>query len=382
MPKKNQISWPWFIVGCVLLLAALVAFFWGFALGNLTFSQWSLLTWLLPLGSGFACGCFSGSVKLSGTIGNLVIAATGGFAVWLLTHYFLPKPISTSFGQSSITTNSNIGNVAVNQGIVNNGQIQLINNYYQIITNVTVTTNLIMVDPFLLKWHQGFQNQIAYSHQSFITATSSGDYSKAFDGSLLLIKMLESAPPNVLGDFTSHQKSALYGLVALCADMTDTNAEIAYEYAVKAYEFETNQMTHSTLAVTSHNLANRLAQKGEYTNALELNSKALADYESDPKYIENSLPTNAIFHWYATSAKLTTQLGMHKESQFFWYKAASMNPSSDNINGLLVALKNADPDKTNYYVGIKTNPFVIWLISKNQSPLSNTILFDGKSFTQ
>ena len=47
--------------------------------------------WLLPLASGFGCGCFAGSLKLSGPIGSLAVAATGGFAVWLLSFYLLPK---------------------------------------------------------------------------------------------------------------------------------------------------------------------------------------------------------------------------------------------------------------------------------------------------
>jgi hypothetical protein len=90
---QRKIVWPWFVVGCVLLLAALAAFFWAFALGNLTQSQHFLLMWLLPLASGFACGCFAGSLKATGPMGNLALAATGGFAVWVLSYFLLPKPI-------------------------------------------------------------------------------------------------------------------------------------------------------------------------------------------------------------------------------------------------------------------------------------------------
>src|SRR5206468_518372 len=90
---QQPISRPWFVVGCVLTLVAIVAFFWGFALKDLTSSQWSLLMWLLPLSSGFACGCFAGSMHAGGTVGTLTISAVGGFAVWLLTFYLLPSPI-------------------------------------------------------------------------------------------------------------------------------------------------------------------------------------------------------------------------------------------------------------------------------------------------
>lgn len=48
--------------------------------------------WLLPLSSGFAAGCFVGSLKASGPIGQLAVTATGGFAVWLLSYFLLPRP--------------------------------------------------------------------------------------------------------------------------------------------------------------------------------------------------------------------------------------------------------------------------------------------------
>ncbi len=89
---EHRINWPWFILGCVLFVVAVVAFFWAFALGNLTRSQHFLLMWLLPLASGFACGCFSGSLSASGPVGNLTVAAVGGFAVWLLSYFLLPNP--------------------------------------------------------------------------------------------------------------------------------------------------------------------------------------------------------------------------------------------------------------------------------------------------
>jgi len=82
--NDRPFSWPWFILGCFLLLAAFVAFFWSFALGELTHDRRMLLMWILPLASGFACGCFSGSVSTSGKVG-LAVTATGGFAVLVLS---------------------------------------------------------------------------------------------------------------------------------------------------------------------------------------------------------------------------------------------------------------------------------------------------------
>jgi len=89
---SRSFSWPWFILGCFLLLVAVVAFFWGFALGELTPARRFLLMWILPLASAFACGCFSGAMSASGPLGTLTIAATGGFAVWLLSYFLLPNP--------------------------------------------------------------------------------------------------------------------------------------------------------------------------------------------------------------------------------------------------------------------------------------------------
>jgi hypothetical protein len=70
--------------------------------------------WLLPLASGFACGCFAGPLRLSGPISSLAIAATGGFAVWLLSYYLLPKPVTPAL---------NVGDDSVVYGRVPPGNI-------------------------------------------------------------------------------------------------------------------------------------------------------------------------------------------------------------------------------------------------------------------
>jgi hypothetical protein len=93
MPRA-PVNWPWFSVGLIVLAASLIVFFWAFAIGDLSPSRIFLLRWLLPLASGFICGCFAGSLRASGPLGTLVIGATGGFAVWLLTFFFLPDPSS------------------------------------------------------------------------------------------------------------------------------------------------------------------------------------------------------------------------------------------------------------------------------------------------
>jgi uncharacterized protein (TIGR02594 family) len=91
MPKAtNQIEWQWFIVGCLALVSALASFFWAFSFEKLSPSRRFLLLWMLPLASGFACGCFAGSIKAT-TKGTLAVVATGGFAVWLITFFLLQR---------------------------------------------------------------------------------------------------------------------------------------------------------------------------------------------------------------------------------------------------------------------------------------------------
>ena len=70
---------------------ALVVAIFGFSLGRLTEDPWRLLVWLLPLASGFAAAAFVGSVfvKARNFIPGIAVTATGGFAVWLITFFYL-----------------------------------------------------------------------------------------------------------------------------------------------------------------------------------------------------------------------------------------------------------------------------------------------------
>jgi hypothetical protein len=82
-----------FIIGIVLLVSALGLSIWGFILGDLTSDQRRILQWILPLASGFGAGSFTGSIWVKGNrlIPGLATAATGGFAIWLLTLVLLPS---------------------------------------------------------------------------------------------------------------------------------------------------------------------------------------------------------------------------------------------------------------------------------------------------
>jgi hypothetical protein len=89
--KPRDSKAKYFLVGVACLVAALGLAAWGFSLGTLTTDQRQILLWLLPLASGFACGSFAGgiSAKARGLLPGLVVAATGGFAVWLITFFVL-----------------------------------------------------------------------------------------------------------------------------------------------------------------------------------------------------------------------------------------------------------------------------------------------------
>jgi hypothetical protein len=92
--KQNAINWPFFIIGVALLVAALGFAIWTFLLGTLTEDQRLILLWVLPLASGFGSGSFVGSMVAKGKrlFTGVGVTATGGFAVWLLSHWLLPMP--------------------------------------------------------------------------------------------------------------------------------------------------------------------------------------------------------------------------------------------------------------------------------------------------
>jgi hypothetical protein len=89
----RQIDVRFFAIGCVLLVAAIGLAGWAFALGCISVYQEKVLLWALPLASGFAAGSFAGALtvknKDSTIIPGLLVTASGGFGVWLITIYVL-----------------------------------------------------------------------------------------------------------------------------------------------------------------------------------------------------------------------------------------------------------------------------------------------------
>lgn len=98
MKSNSRANWR-FAVGVFLLLVAVGFALWGFSKTTLSPDQRQILLWILPLASGFSATAFAGSlsVKAKGFWPGLVITATGGFGIWLLTFFFLfPKSNSQS----------------------------------------------------------------------------------------------------------------------------------------------------------------------------------------------------------------------------------------------------------------------------------------------
>lgn len=88
-PRSSRAKY--FTVGAVCLALAIGLAIWAFALGTLTPDQRKILLWALPIASGFACSSFAGgiSAKAQGIVPGLLVTATGGFAVWLITFLLL-----------------------------------------------------------------------------------------------------------------------------------------------------------------------------------------------------------------------------------------------------------------------------------------------------
>jgi hypothetical protein len=85
---------PGFALGSVFLAFTFGVFLWAFAVRDLSSDQRMLMLWLLPIAGGFGSRSFVGAIsaKVKKGIPGVIVTATGGFAIWLLTYFLLPKP--------------------------------------------------------------------------------------------------------------------------------------------------------------------------------------------------------------------------------------------------------------------------------------------------
>lgn len=109
MAKGNRgtggISWPFFVVGLCLMVYAFYISSKAFDVGTLTSDQRFILLWILPLASGFLCGAFAGNISAKTKKGyaGWAVAATGGFAVWILSYFLLPSIQQPDFPSDAVS---------------------------------------------------------------------------------------------------------------------------------------------------------------------------------------------------------------------------------------------------------------------------------------
>ena len=77
-------------LGIIFSIAAIGMGVWAFNVGDLTDDRREILRWLLPIASAIAAGAFTGALSVkSKVLWPATVAASGGFAVWLLSTYVL-----------------------------------------------------------------------------------------------------------------------------------------------------------------------------------------------------------------------------------------------------------------------------------------------------
>lgn len=95
--QRQELQWRWFILGVFFLLVAVGFAGWAFYEECLSQDRLRILQWALPIASGFMAWTFTGTMTTRGRSfgAGLVVFATGGFAIWLITTYVLIPTITS-----------------------------------------------------------------------------------------------------------------------------------------------------------------------------------------------------------------------------------------------------------------------------------------------
>ena len=104
---EQVLATRFFVVGCVVLGFAMLIAGVGFFLGDLSSDQRIVICWACSLAAGFSAGSFAGSAYMSyqtksSTAGKVLVVTTSGFAVWLITFYFLYQTIGSEPTTTSV----------------------------------------------------------------------------------------------------------------------------------------------------------------------------------------------------------------------------------------------------------------------------------------
>jgi tetratricopeptide (TPR) repeat protein len=126
-------------------------------------------------------------------------------------------------------------------------------------------------------------------------------------------------------------KASAYGLAALSIDAQDTDPQLAYALAERAYAFGQDDYTHSFIAITSHNLATFYAKKGNFEYGLGFENQAISIYEKIPTLLDSNLPPNSASEYYQNRAFFNFKLGFLEQATSDSLVACAKNHNRRNI---------------------------------------------------
>jgi hypothetical protein len=92
VPPRQLDQKYWLIFGAVFSAFIFGVFLYAFLLPEVSCDQWTLLRFVMPIFVGIAAGAFVGGISANGSVNQLAIAATGGFAVWLISLLVIGPP--------------------------------------------------------------------------------------------------------------------------------------------------------------------------------------------------------------------------------------------------------------------------------------------------
>lgn len=88
-PPQNKY---WLVFGAVYAVAALSIFLIAFFAPENSCDRWTLLKYILPTFAAIAAGAFGGALTARGSVSQVAVVASGGFAVWFLAILLIGVP--------------------------------------------------------------------------------------------------------------------------------------------------------------------------------------------------------------------------------------------------------------------------------------------------
>jgi len=338
-------GWQRFLVGLMLLLVAVAFAFWGFSKNTLSYDQRQILLWILPLASGFGAGAFAGSlsVKAKGMAPSLVISATSGFAVWVLSFFFLfPKSQQASSNSSAtpllsaMTIASNSPNVRIGSGatvIISYGAVY-INVSNQLTGIQSVPSNSDNYTDF-----ESFTNEL-FQTLNYHEALAFNDMFRHATNAIKLFESAEAKGAWWSIHLDEKTASVAYLEAALAVDNTEKDPDLAYSLAQKSFTLYRSPLNDAVFAMVSHNFARSLVNGRKYEDAMKIQRNAIAIYENEPQgFIDALIGTNAVWKWYQNAAWLAFNTGNFSEANRYSSISVAKHPSKETVGYRLSVLR-------------------------------------------